>query len=227
MSFVKKALSLVIMAAMATGLASCSKKPGVEISIPSITDNASKRVLTQTEKETTETTPAETKDHFQKAIVVYFSCTGNTKNVALKIANSAHCQTCEIVASKPYTTDDLNYNNKKSRATKEQNDAASRPEISGSIDDWSSYDVVFLGYPIWFAKAPRILCTFVESHDFTGKTVIPFCTSGSSGIGSSATELKSLAKNKGKWLDGTRFASSVKDKDISEWLSALVEAGDI
>ena len=82
------------------------------------------------------------------------------------------------------------------------------------------YDTIFIGYPVWYSKAPRILCTFVENYDFSGKTVIPFCTSGSSGIGSSATELAELAKQ-GKWINGTRFAASVNSKDISEWLNAL------
>ena len=223
----RKVISLVLAGTLIAGLAACSNKADTEISVPSLTDNATKKEITKTEKETTETTPSETENRFGKAIVVYFSCTGTTKDVASKIASAVGCPAYEIIASKPYTSDDLNYNNKKSRASKEQNDASSRPEIAGSVTDWNSYDTVFLGYPIWFAKSPRILCTFVESHDFSGKTVIPFCTSGSSGIGNSADELKTLAKDKGKWINGTRFSSSVKEKDISEWLSAVVKAGDI
>lgn len=223
----RKVLSLVLAGTLIAGLAACSNKVDTKITVPSLTDNATKKEITKTEKETTETTPSETENKFGKAIVVYFSCTGITKDVASKISSAVGCPAYEIIASKPYTSDDLNYNNKKSRASKEQNDASARPEIAGSITDWSSYDTVFLGYPIWFAKSPRILCTFVEGHDFSGKTVIPFCTSGSSGIGNSADELKALAKDNGKWVNGTRFSSSVKEKDITEWLSAVVKAGDI
>ena len=223
----RKFMSLMLAGVLIAGLSSCSNQVRTDISVPSLTDNATKKEISKTENETTGTTPSETDNRFGKAVVVYFSCTGTTRDVASKIASVAGCPSYEIVAAKPYTADDLNYNNKKSRAAKEQNDASARPEISGSITDWGSYDTVFLGYPIWFAKSPRILCTFVESQDFTGKTVIPFCTSGSSGIGNSAEELKALAKNNGKWVNGTRFSSSVKEKDITEWLSAMKEAGDI
>lgn len=228
MSIVKKLLSLALVGAMLTGLSSCSGKPVNESSDTSATDTTVLAgELETTGNETSETSATESKSPFGKAVVVYFSCSGNTKSVASKIALAARCKSYEIVPAKPYTAEDLNYNSKKSRATKEQNDASARPEIEGSISDWSSYDTVFLGYPIWFAKAPRILCTFVESYDFQGKTVIPFCTSGSSGVGASATELASLAKNGGKWIDGTRFSSSVKEKDISEWLNTLTESGTI
>lgn len=222
----RNVLSIVLAGLLIAGLSACSNKPRTELSVPSLTDNATKKQISNTEKETTDTIPSETDNKFGKAVVVYFSCTGTTKDVASKIASVAGCPAYEIIAAKPYTSDDLNYNNKKSRASKEQNNASERPEISGSVTDWSSYDTVFLGYPIWFAKAPRILCTFVEGHDFSGKTVIPFCTSGSSGIGNSADELKTLAKDNGKWVNGTRFSSSVKEKDISEWLSAVKEARD-
>ena len=202
----RNVLSIVLAGLLIAGLSACSNKPRTELSVPSLTDNATKKQISNTEKETTDTIPSETDNKFGKSV--------------------AGCPAYEIIAAKPYTSDDLNYNNKKSRASKEQNNASERPEISGSVTDWSSYDTVFLGYPIWFAKAPRILCTFVEGHDFSGKTVIPFCTSGSSGIGNSADELKTLAKDNGKWVNGTRFSSSVKEKDISEWLSAVKEARD-
>ena len=220
MRLFKRVLSLVITAAMAAGLASCSASPSSVTSDTSQT-GATEKLLESTGHETSGSSAKESISHFGKAVVVYFSCTGNTKDVANKIASAANCKTYEIVPSKPYSTEDLNYKNRKSRASKEQNDASSRPEISVDIAGWESYDTVFIGYPVWFGKAPKILYTFVESHDFQGKKVIPFCTSGSSGIGSSASELETLAQNKGTWLTGTRFGASVKSTDIAEWMKSL------
>ena len=220
MRILKKILTLAVSAFVLGGLASCSNNPVNEssgFSFPAVTEQS----LITTPKETTLPSDTEKASKWGKAVVVYFSCTGNTKEVALKIASEVGCGVYEIVPSKPYTTDDLNYNNKKSRAYKEQNDKNARPEIDGSVIDLTSYDTVFIGYPIWFAKAPKILYTFVEGQSFEGKKVVPFCTSGSSGIGSSATELAELAENKGKWLNGTRFSASVKSVDIEQWLAAL------
>ena len=208
---------------MVTGLASCSSAPA-NVTTETSQTGVTEKLLQSTGNETSDSSAEESISRFGKAVVVYFSCTGNTKDVAAKIASAAHCKTYEIVPSKPYTTEDLNYNSKKSRASKENNDASARPEISADIAGWDSYDTVFLGYPIWFGKAPKILYTFVETHDFQGKKVIPFCTSGSSGIGSSAKDLAALAKDSGKWIDGTRFSASVKEKDITEWLKALAES---
>ena len=223
MSLVKKFLSFILAGAMVTGLASCSSAPA-NVTTETSQTGVTEKLLQSTGNETSDSSAEESISRFGKAVVVYFSCTGNTKDVASKIASSAHCKTYEIVPSKPYTTEDLNYNNRKSRASKENNDASARPEISADIAGWDSYDTVFLGYPIWFGKAPKILYTFVETHDFQGKKVIPFCTSGSSGIGSSAKDLAALAKDSGKWIDGTRFSASVKEKDITEWLKALAES---
>ncbi|MBR3465139.1 MAG: flavodoxin [Clostridiales bacterium] len=219
MRMFKKVMTLAVSAAFMCGLASCSKNPVADPSASSASAQTEKSLVV-TEKETTETSETEKDSKFGKALVVYFSCTGNTKDVALKIANEVGCGTYEIVPSKAYTTDDLNYNNKKSRATREQNDKNARPEIEGTVD-LSSYDTIFLGYPIWFAKAPRILCTFVEGQNFEGKKIIPFCTSGSSIIGSSATELAELAQNKGRWISGTRFGANVKSTDVAQWIAVV------
>ena len=220
MSFTKRMISLVVSVLLLGGLASCSGQKTVETTVPSLSAALVQSSSTSV-KETPEDSVTEKVNRFGNAIVVYFSCTGNTKEVALKIASEAGCGTYEIVPSKPYTAEDLKYRNSKSRAGREQKDKRSRPEIDGSVTGWESYDTVFIGYPIWFGKAPRILCTFVESHSFEGKKVIPFCTSGSSGIGSSASELETLAQNKGTWLTGTRFGASVKSTDIAEWMKSL------
>jgi flavodoxin len=152
-------------------------------------------------------------------LVVYFSCTGNTQKAAQTIAGVTKGTLYEIKPAQPYTDADLNYNDKSSRSTKEQNDKSARPKISGSVENWEQYDTVFLGYPIWWGEEPRILDTFAESCDFSGKTVIPFCTSGGSGIGQSGKNLKTLAGGKGTWLEGKRLDSGISAKDVSAWLS--------
>ena len=116
----------------------------------------------------------------------------------------------EIVPAEPYTTEDLNYNDNGSRSSLEMNDETSRPALAENVENFEDYSIVVLAYPIWWGHAPRIVSTFVESVDFTGKIVIPFCTSGSSGIGSSADDLQAQAGNKGTWLEGRRFAAGTK-----------------
>ena len=155
-------------------------------------------------------------------LVVFFSATGTTKGIAERIAKIAHADIYEIVPAQPYTKDDLNYNDKSTRATKEQNDPAARPAIGSADISLDGYTTVFIGYPIWWGDAPRIMSTFVESHDFDGKTVIPFCTSGSSGIGKSGSNLAALA-GKGKWQEGARFAGSVTDEKLKEWISGQLQ----
>ena len=156
-----------------------------------------------------------------KVLVAYFSCTGNTEGIAEKIAEALGADTYEIVPEQPYTDDDLNYSDSSSRSTKEQNDDSCRPGISGSVENMDGYDTVFVGYPIWWGQAPKIIYTFMESYDFSGKTVIPFCTSGSSGVGSSATNLHGSASDSVNWLDGIRFSSGASGSDIESWLNGL------
>ena len=156
-----------------------------------------------------------------KVLVAYFSCTGNTEGVAQKIAEKLNADTYEIVAEQPYTNDDLNYNDSSSRSTKEQNDDSCRPAISGSVGNMDDYDIVVIGYPIWWGQAPKIMYTFMESYDFSEKTVVPFCTSASSGVGSSADNLHSSASDSVNWLDGTRLSSDASEEDIADWLGGL------
>lgn len=152
-------------------------------------------------------------------LVVYFSATGTTKAAAETVARVTNADLYEIVPSQIYTADDLNYNDNNSRTTIEQNDGSSRPGISGEISGWSDYSVVYVGYPIWWGDAPHIMFTFAESYDFSGKTCIPFCTSGGSGIGSSGRNIASNAGS-GNWLDGTRLRSS-GEEEIREWIAGL------
>ena len=156
----------------------------------------------------------------KKVLVTYFSCTGNTGKIAGFIVDELDAEIWQITPETPYTAADLDYNDNASRTTREQNDASARPGISGVIENMADYDVIFLGYPIWHGQAPKILYTFVESYDLSGKTVIPFCTSGSSGIGSSATNLSSSAAN-ATWLPGNRFSGTASRDTVVNWLQGL------
>jgi len=155
-----------------------------------------------------------------KILVAYFSATGTTKQLARTIAEVTGGDLYEIVPEEPYTDDDLDYNDNSSRTTVEQNDSSSRPAISGSIENFDDVDIVFLGYPIWWYDAPHIMFTFAESYDFDGKTVIPFCTSGGSGIGASGDNIEACAGS-GTWLDGARMSGSASESEVSEWIEEL------
>lgn len=155
-----------------------------------------------------------------KVLVAYFSATGTTKGVAEHIANGLNADIYEIIPEEPYTDADLDYSDNNSRSTIEMNDASSRPAISGSVENMEQYDVVFIGYPIWWGEAPRIVSTFVESYDFSGKTIVPFCTSGGSGVGSSATNLEALTGG-ATWIEGHRLGGSDSQDTVMEWVNGL------
>ena len=154
-----------------------------------------------------------------KILVAYFSATNTTRPLAEYAADILNADLYEIVPEVPYTEADLAYYTN-GRADQEQNDSSARPAISGSVDNMADYDVVFLGYPIWHGQAPKIIYTFLESYDFTGKTIVPFCTSHSSGIGSSDTNLHPLASG-ANWFAGRRFASGTSRSTMEEWISGL------
>jgi len=161
-----------------------------------------------------------------KILVAYFSCTGNTLAVATHIADELNTKTIitdlhEIKPETLYTSKDLNWRDNTSRASKENADSSSRPSISGSVQNMENYDIVFLGYPIWWGQAPKIIYTFMESYDFSGKTIVPFCTSGSSGIGSSAVNLHKLCSANTVWLPGFRFAANASRSSVKTWLDGL------
>lgn len=153
-------------------------------------------------------------------LVAYFSATGNTENVARHIRTVLDADLYEIVPEEPYTGDDLNYSNDNCRANQEQNDPDVRPAIAGTLEHPEDYDVVFLGYPIWWGEAPKIMYTFLGSYDFDGVTIVPFCTSGSSGIGSSAENLQALAPD-ANWLPGQRFDGSASQEEVAAWMEEL------
>lgn len=173
----------------------------------------------QSAKPSTEETN-ESKVEENKVLVVYFSATNTTKGVVEHIANGLNADIYEIVPKDPYTEADLDYNDDNSRSTMEMNDPDARPAISGSVKNMEQYTMVFIGYPIWWGEAPRIINTFVESYDFSGKTIVPFCTSGGSGMGSSATNLEELTSG-AKWFSGRRLNGSDSQDTVMEWVNSL------
>lgn len=156
----------------------------------------------------------------RRALVVYFSCTGTTKQLAEYAAEILGADIYEIVAEEPYTEANLAYYTG-GRADQEQNDPNARPAIAGNVEDMDGYDIVLIGYPIWHGQAPRIISTFLESYDFSGKTIVPFCTSHSSGIGSSAVDLHALCPDSVEWVEGMRFGAGTSRDAMEEWIQSI------
>ena len=155
-----------------------------------------------------------------RILVVFFSPEKTVCSAAIAAANALGSEIFEIKPAEPYTAEDLNYHDRQSRTSIEMNDPASRPEIE-ELPVLDRFDTILLGYPIWWGQAPRILCTFVESVDLSGKTVIPFCTSGSSGAGSSAVNLQKLGSETAVWLDAKRFNNGSTKEDVYAWAESL------
>ena len=151
-----------------------------------------------------------------KKLVAYFSAGGVTKKVAERLAAAAGADLFEIEPAVPYTVADLDWTNKKSRSSVEMNDPSSRPEIARRLDSLEEYDTVFLGFPIWWYVAPTIINTFLESYDFAGKTIIPFATSGGSGLGKTVEVLKPLCDPTAKWLPG-KMLNRVSERELKEF----------
>ncbi len=151
--------------------------------------------------------------------VVFFSCTGNTEAVAEKIAEATDSALMRIEPAEPYTSADLDYNSD-CRANTEQNSDSARPAMAAPIPDVAGYDTVYLGYPIWWGKSPRIILTFLESTDLAGKTIVPFCTSGSSPISQSIAEIAQAAPD-ANVLEGKRFSASASQQEIDSWVNSL------
>ena len=168
--------------------------------------------------EQAEQSPVEERD----VLVIYFSATGTTKGVAEKIAALTDADIFEIVPAEPYTAADLNWNDRNSRTSVETDDPACRPVIDGEPVDLEGYSTIFIGYPIWWGDIPRIMSTFVESYDFGEITMIPFCTSGGSGVGQSDKHLEEQAGS-GKWLKGTRLQGNISEEALLNWISEKIK----
>lgn len=220
----KKLTAILLSLLMVIGFGACSgntEQTG-QSSTQQSTENSSPAGTADNESSLSpdsSSTP-DTEDGSLKVLVAYFSATNTTEGVAEHIANGLNADLYEIVPEQPYTSADLDWNDNDSRSTIEMNDPNARPAISGSVENMEQYDVVFIGYPIWWGEAPRIVSTFMESYDFSGKTIVPFCTSGGSGMGSSASNLEKLTGN-AQWLDGQRLNGSDSQDEVMEWVNSL------
>ena len=208
----KKLTALLLSVVLVLGLAACG--------------SANKPASSTTQPESSSTAPAESEPETQpetgKTLVVYYSASGNTERVAKDIAEAAGADLFEIVPTEVYTSDDLDWTNPDSRVSREHDDESLRdvPLTTTEVPDWDSYDTVFIGYPIWWGIAAWPVDTFVKNNDFTGKTVIPFATSSSSGMGQSGSLLADMAGT-GEWQEGQRFSSGVSSDDVQSWVNGL------
>lgn len=208
----KKLTALLLSVVLVLSLAACG--------------SANKPASSTTQPESSSTAPAESEPETQpetgKTLVVYYSASGNTERVAKDIAEAAGADLFEIVPTEVYTSEDLNWTNSDSRVSREHDDESLRdvPLTTTEVPDWDSYDTVFIGYPIWWGIAAWPVDTFVKSNDFTGKTVIPFATSSSSGMGQSGSLLADMAGT-GEWQEGQRFSSGVSSDDVQSWVNGL------
>lgn len=224
----KRIATILFCLMLVLGITACGSNVGagsVESDATTETKESQQAASVNTEAVPTEITsevPDETDEPQtnKDILVVYFSATGTTKDVAEKIASIEDADLYEIIPVEPYSDADLNYNDADSRTTHEQNDPDIRPEIGSEDISLESYKIIYLGYPIWHGQAPRIISTFVEKYSFENITVIPFCTSGSSGIGQSAVSLENQAGS-GNWLAGERFGGNISEDDLKSWINEI------
>ena len=222
----KKLTALLLSVVLVLSLAACgsANKPASSTTQPE-TSAPTEQPATEP-SESSSTAPAESEPETQpetgKTLVVYYSASGNTERVAKDIAEAAGADLFEIVPTEVYTSEDLNWTNSDSRVSREHDDESLRdvPLTNTEVPDWDSYDTVFIGYPIWWGIAAWPVDTFVKNNDFTGKTVIPFATSSSSGMGQSGSLLADMAGT-GEWQEGQRFSSGVSSDDVQSWVNGL------
>ena len=222
----KKLTALLLSVVLVLSLAACgsANKPASSTTQPE-TSAPTEQPATEP-SESSSTAPAESEPETQpetgKTLVVYYSASGNTERVAKDIAEAAGADLFEIVPTELYTSDDLNWTNPDSRVSREHDDESLRDVslTTTEVSDWDSYDTVFIGYPIWWGIAAWPVDTFVKNNDFNGKTVIPFATSSSSGMGQSGSLLADMAGT-GDWQEGQRFSSGVSSDDVQSWVNGL------
>lgn len=222
----KKLTALLLSVVLVLSLAACgsANKPASSTTQPET--SAPTEQPTTEPSESSSTAPAESEPETQpetgKTLVVYYSASGNTERVAKDIAEAAGADLFEIVPTEVYTSDDLDWTNPDSRVSREHDDESLRdvPLTTTEVPDWDSYDTVFIGYPIWWGIAAWPVDTLVKNNDFTGKTVIPFATSSSSGMGQSGSLLADMAGT-GEWQEGQRFSSGVSSDDVQSWVNGL------
>lgn len=235
----KKLTSLFLSLALTLGLTACSGNASISSAVTASSSGtaASPETTPDSEPESTPETADSTAEdgavssadvaentdsQSGKALVVYYSGSGHTEQVAQYIAQAADAEIFEITPAEPYSSADLNYNDQNSRVSREHDDESLRDVAltTTTVDGWEDYDTVFIGYPIWWGIAAWPVNGFVKSNDFTGKTVIPFATSASSGMGQSGALLAEMAGT-GNWQDGQRFRSSASADEVNEWVGSL------
>ena len=226
----RRIISVFLTALLFSALTACGSSAQAETAGTKVVTEAQTKAAETTAAAETQTKAAETTAAAEvqtsapashsDVLVAYFSATGTTKGVAERIASVTGGDLYEILAAKPYSAADLNYNDRSSRSTTEQNDKNARPQIGSEDISLEGYKTIYLGFPIWWGEEPRILDTFVEKYSFEGITVIPFCTSGGSGIGRSGPNMEALA-GAGTWLEGKRFSGDVSEADLQSWIDGL------
>ena len=235
----KRTLSLLMSLVMALSLTACGgngnssssqassatpESSAVESSASESSSEASSEISSEAPSSSEVSSEAQAEDtgSGSSVLVVYYSATGNTAQVAQYIADSTGGDLFEIQPVEPYTDDDLNWTDDNSRVSQEHADESLRDVelVADTVDNWDQYDTVFIGYPIWWGIAAWPVDGFVEANDFTGKTVIPFCTSSSSGLGESGQLLADMAGT-GDWQEGQRFRSGVSQEDVQSWIGEL------
>lgn len=222
----KKLTALLLSVVLVLSLAACGSANKHASSTTQPETSAPTEQPATEPSESSSTAPAESEPETQpetgKTLVVYYSASGNTERVAKDIAEAAGADLFEIVPTEVYTSEDLNWTNSDSRVSREHDDESLRdvPLTTTEVPDWDSYDIVFIGYPIWWGIAAWPVDTFVKNNDFTGKTVIPFATSSSSGMGQSGSLLADMAGT-GEWQEGQRFSSGVSSDDVQSWVNGL------
>lgn len=235
----KRTLSLLMSLVMALSLAACSdsgdgsssqvssaapESSAAESSASESSSEASSEISSEAPSSSEVSSQAQSEDtgSGSSVLVVYYSATGNTEQVAQCIADSTGGDLFEIQPAEPYTDDDLNWTDDNSRVSQEHADESPRDVelVADTVDNWDQYDTVFIGYPIWWGIAAWPVDGFVEANGFSGKTVIPFCTSSSSGLGESGQLLADMAGT-GDWQEGQRFRSGVSQEDVQSWVDEL------
>lgn len=211
----KKSLYAIICVMLIIALAACSNStPTADNNTDSTTNPSTSEIIAETENQSGKSAG--------KVLVVYYSATGNTRQAAEYIASATGGDLFELVPETPYSDDDLDWTNENSRVSVEYANPDKRNVAltAATVENWQDYDTVFIGYPIWWGIAAWPIDGFISANDFGGKTVVPFCTSSSSGLGDSGTLLKNAAGG-GNWLDGERFSSSVSESEVNEWINSL------
>lgn len=214
----KTLVTIVFLMCMMCLLVACGGNEATDSEVK----NTERNIVSEQESTASDITENEPEESAKSTsiLVVNFSCTGNTKAIAKVAANKLDADFYEIVPALPYTDEDLNYNNDDCRANKEQNNDNARPEIVSEEIDLSKYDTVLISFPIWWGKEPRIIDTFMEKYDFSGKNLAAFCTSGGSGISTAETNLKAY-EPEAVWLGANRFEASAAEDEIDIWLSLI------